>query len=195
MGSRQSRGFTLIELMSAMSIVAILSGMAIWQVQRTVPAYRAADAAAHFIGDMRNASSIAARINEPVRLTVSTDGTGACKTSWKLEATRDGRIFDSVCLDTEYPGVTLVQDHEEIACKEELDRGIPPLPTCSLCNGGSVLFLPSGEARAATGEPPGDSLVFAPANDPRHNIRAVGVRTGSGRVRTYREQGGAWICP
>jgi len=190
-----SRGFTLIELMSAMSITAILAGMATWQVQRTLPAYRAADAAAHFIGDIRNASSIAARINEPVRLTVSTDGEGGCKTSWVLSATRDDRVFDRVCLESEYPGVTLVPDHGEIACQEETERGIPPLPTCSLCEGGSVLFLPSGEARAATGEPPGDSLVFAPANDPKRNLRAVGVRTGSGRARTYRENGGTWICP
>ncbi|AKU91713.1 pilus assembly FimT family protein [Vulgatibacter incomptus] len=185
MASRD-HGFTLIELALVITIVGILLGVSTWAIQSTLPGYRAAGAAARFRGAVRSASAIAARTNRPVRLTVVTGGSGACASSYSIaDVGAAGRVFDTACFET---GILLGPNAIALGC-----QGEAALPACSLCAGGAITFLPSGEVQ--TSALTGDSLVFVPREGPTRNIRAVGVRSGLGMTRTYRREGNGWVCP
>ncbi|HLV60931.1 MAG TPA: prepilin-type N-terminal cleavage/methylation domain-containing protein [Fredinandcohnia sp.] len=193
MRARRDRGFTVTELMVTVGIVAILATVAIWEIQRSVPNYRVSAAASRFLLDLRTTSALAARTNRPVIFRVDVDQPG-CALRYVIE--QDDTVFQEVCLTSEYRGIETVNDLEEIRCKDEEDLGLAPLPKCSLCDGGAMVFLPTGEVQSS--EPVGDTIVFRSADSEKSLVRAVGLRTGGiGRSRSYQWNEGAkeWICP
>lgn len=196
---RGARGYTLIELVIAVAIVGILASMAAWQITSLLPAWRTDALARRFVLDVRQAQAIAARTNRSVTITVELDSTAGCAgPSYRIES--DGTQYDTACLATEYPGVTI-----SAAGAPAADFGcerIVPLHAsgCTFCTSGtgSLLVLPTGEVLRAGGDPNGEALLFAPtadaaAGDPG-DVRGVVVRTGTGTARAYRIAGGEWDC-
>lgn len=189
---RRDRGFTVTELLVTVGIVGILSTVAIWEVNRTLPEYRVGAAASRFLLDLRSTAAIAARTNRPVVFRVDVDADD-CAFRYRIE--QDGNVFHDVCLSSEYKRVEAVDELSEIRCQEEELLGLDPLPACSLCAGGSLIFFPTGEVQGS--DPVGDSLVLRSEEDEDGLVRAVGLRVGGiGRARTYQwdESPGEWLC-
>lgn len=188
--AKGERGFTVVELLVVFVVVGVLAGISTWKIQTTLPAYRASGAAAQFLGAARSASAIAARTNRPVRLVVAADG--ACANAFSLQGL-DGERYETTCIDSEFRGVILQSGGPSVGCAEEASLGMDPLPSCSLCGGGAITFLPNGEVQMPSAA--GESLVFAPRDGHASAARAVGIRAGVGRAKVYRLEGAEWHCP
>jgi prepilin-type N-terminal cleavage/methylation domain-containing protein len=193
-----ARGFTLIELMVTLGVVAILCGFTAWQATSLLPAWRTDGLARRFALDLRKAQAIAARQNQPVQVQLHTGAHPGCEgAGYRVVA--DGAVVDSVCLPRDYPGTSLS------------GAGAPPIIVCagdapihasgcSFCEGGAgtLIALPSGEVLS-----PGDdavaSLAFAPAGEAAKGSfsggRAVSIQAGTARVRGHKVRGAAWECP
>jgi prepilin-type N-terminal cleavage/methylation domain-containing protein len=198
-----SRGFTLIELMVTLAVVAILGAIATWQIHTTLPGYRVGHAARRFLADVRMASSLAARTNEPVHLVVDPAAAG-CGPSWSLlvgaSPAAPRTVIDRVCLDAEAPGVSMSAGDldAEVKCSADLDQDA--FEPCSLCEKDARLtFYPTGEVVAVRGGEvldAGHAIVFSPKVEPiTTRTLAVGVRAGTGEARLYRPTGAGWECP
>jgi hypothetical protein len=190
--------------MVTLAVAAILGGIAVWQISATLPGYRVGNAARRFLADVRLASSIAARTNEPVHIVVDPAASG-CGPSWRIlvGASPDAprTVVDRVCLDAEAPGVAMANGGVTAAvkCAGELGNA---LPNCSLCQKDARLtFYPTGQTEAVAGEAAldGHSIVFSPGRTPSaRDTLAVGVRAGTGEAHLYRPDAGAasgWSCP
>lgn len=183
------RGFTVIELMLGLVIAGILGGTTIWAAHTILPGYRLVGAASRFHFEARSGAALAARLNKPVALRVSFDE-GVCKEGYVLES--EGRIYARVCLDDEFPGVSFLEGTQPLTCPQE--SHLSQIPPCSLCDGGSITFLPTGEVLT---DGDGASVVFNLAKDGATlstHARAVGVRRGLGRTRIYTAQSNGWAC-
>lgn len=189
--SSASRGFTLIEMMTVVVIAGILASTTGWAIAKTLPGYRVGGAASRFLLDLRSASSIAAQHNRPVNFNVKV-GEGGCALAYTVES--GGRIYNDVCIDKVYPKVKIVSPTANVNCAGEAKLSMPDLPGCTLCSGGTITFLPTGEVYGTSAD--GDTLVFAnaSADDMSHHTRAVGIRYGLGKARIYRWRGSAWSC-
>jgi len=184
------RGFTVTELLVTVGIVGILATVAIWEIERTLPEYRVGAAASRFLLDLRTTAAIAARTNRPATFRVITEGEN-CALRYLIE--QDGTVYQNVCLTDELRGMTTVKDLDAIRCPEENGLGLAELPACSLCDGGSIVFLPTGQVLST--DPVGDTIVFRSADDEDGLVRAVGIRAGGiGRARVYQWTGTEWLC-
>lgn len=184
------RGFTVTELLVTVGIVGILATVAIWEIERTLPEYRVGAAASRFLLDLRTTAAIAARTNRPATFRVITEGEN-CALRYLVE--QDGTVYQNVCLTDELRGMTTVEDLDAIRCPEENGLGLAELPACSLCDGGSIVFLPTGQVLST--DPVGDTIVFRSADDEDGLVRAVGIRAGGiGRARVYQWTGTEWLC-
>jgi len=188
MGARRDRGFTVTELLVAVGMVGILGSVAIWEIHRTLPEYRVSSAASRLLLDLRTTAAIAARTNRPVVFRVQTNGDD-CEFRYVIE--QDGQAYHDVCLTEELRGIATVDNLSGVRCQEEEDLGLAELPACSLCDGGTIVFLPTGDVIST--EPVGDTIVFRSADN--RLVRAVGIRAGGiGRARIYQWTGARWVC-
>ncbi len=187
---RRDRGFTVTELLVAVGMVGILATVAIWEINRTMPDYRVGAGASRFLLDLRSTAAIAARTNRPAIFRVIPNQVD-CDFRYRIE--QDETVYLDVCLSDEYRRVVPVDELAEIRCQEEELLGLDPLPSCSLCEGGAIVFFPTGEVQGS--EPVGDTLVLRSEEREGGLVRAVGLRAGGiGRARIYQWDGGAWQC-
>lgn len=188
MGARRERGFTVTELVVAVGMAGILASVAIWEIGRLLPEYRVASAASRFLLDLRTTAAIAARTNRPVVFRVETGGDD-CEIRYVIQ--QDTEVYQDVCLTEELRGITTAESLDPIRCQEEEDLGLAELPACTLCGGGSIVFLPTGQIIAS--DPVGETIVFRSADN--RLTRAVGLRAGGiGRARLYQWDGARWSC-
>ena len=194
-------GFTLVELMVAVSIALILLGVAGWSGQRALVAYRVSGAANEFVFFVRKATAIAARTNSRVAIIVDNNGPAECNPSYRLQtipvAGGTPVQYDRVCVNADFPGVALSSGAmaAAVTCPEEAAASLPELTNCSMCTGTTSIFVfPTGAV--ATPEDAGETLVFVPKHEAvTKQVLAVGIRNVSGKTRIYRPNGDAWECP
>ncbi len=184
-----ARGFTILELMTTLAVLAVLLGVAVWSMQTFIVGNRVSAAARELLARTRAAATIAARTNTPARLVFVTTGSG-CLPRYELRTA--AATYETVCLATEYPGVELRTGGAEVKCGTETG-----LPNCSLCAaGGTITYYPSGEVTTSVAGGAGDSIVFGVRGDSSAaRTVAVGIRNVSGFSRFYRPSGSAWECP
>lgn len=131
-GRRQAAGFSLVELIVVLSVLAILLGIAIPNVQDYLVNYRASAQANDLIADISYARSEAARLGRSVRVVASTDW----ESGWIVGADLNG---DGTVAGT----AEIFRQHGAIEQDFELVEG------ASLT---SITFGPSGQLTApATG--------------------------------------------
>lgn len=188
----RERGFTILELMVTLAVVGILLATTIWEVGRAMPTYRVGAATSRLLLDLRSTGALAARVNEPVTFRVDVN-TGGCALGYSI--VQGGDVYHSVCLSNEYPGIATASNLAAIRCDDEQALLLDELPACSLCGGGSIVFMPTGEV--LTTDPVGDTLVLTTAEDLGRLTRAVGLRGagGVGKARLYQlDPDGDWEC-
>lgn len=209
---RSSRGFTLLEIMIATAIVAILAALGAWSVDRLVTQSRVDTAARNLLLDIRYAQSLATRTNSVVQLTYRRDPVEGCAgASYAITGTEIGAInvrYKTICIPDSYPQVyvgadSAPADFGNLACVNDSTAiAAPPLAAdgCSFCGGtntGTLRFLPSGEViPQPAASPVGvESLAFtwregAPPGvvpePPVTRVRVVTLTTAGGRGRLLR---------
>lgn len=202
---RRSRGFTLIEMVTAIAVVGALAVTSVWAGQRFVASSRAAGAARTFSLELRNAAAIAARLNRPLQLIVDSAGSAGCNPSWRTQTIpnvgEQPTVYSQTCLNAEYPGILLGNAGvtAAVTCTKDAGTAQPALTNCSLCTGtAAITVYPSGEVKTPGAVPNGATIIFSPSltNHPTATI-AVGVRDSSGQMRIYRPNaaGTSWECP
>lgn len=204
---RPKRGFTLLESMVVVAITGIMAATAGWQIVRTIPTYRASGAARKLLFDLRNAPSLAARLNRRVQVNFSSTGPADCNPSYsigEIQLNNTVRNIERVCLNKEFPNVALSNaglNTADLVCR----RGVANTPTayatraipnCTLCTGSvNLIFSPNGRVKTASAN--GDSIIFAPAQDATgSSLRAVAIENVTGRPRIFRlGADNTWECP
>lgn len=192
--SRSPRGFTLLELMTALVVAGLLLGVAVWSMQQFLVGNRVSAAAREFMGRVRAAATIAARTNTPVALRVVVDGDSGCLPRYEIVTSTAN--YDTVCIASEYPGVAVSagsMSGTEVRCGTE--AGITP---CTLCDSGEneITFYPSGEVETSGADADGDSVVFrVRGENSEARTVAVGIRNVTGFAHAYRPTAGGWECP
>lgn len=188
---RDARGFTLIEVIVVVALVAILAGLGSWQMQKQLLRYRPNAAAGRLVLDVRKAGTIASRTNRPVTLTVNPDG---CSPGYMI--TGSSETYERVCFAADYKGVVFSDSSEvDLSCDQEKSLNYPEIPVCSLCTGTHVIrFLPNGEVITPSGDDV--SLVLHPDGESASFDRAVGIRNVTGKARAYKRDraGSGWEC-
>lgn len=172
LGSDQTAGFSLIELMMTIAILAILLTLAAPSFQRLIATNRMAGSANELLGSMQLGRNEALKRRIPVSLCPSTDGV-ACGGNWA-----DGWI---VTVDDSVVGTGTVSVDQVLRVWEGLRGDLEFDDPGSLP--AFVRFLPDGRVDAAGGAFPYDFQVRLPSC--RFNVgREVEiVRTGRSAVR------------
>jgi prepilin-type N-terminal cleavage/methylation domain-containing protein len=105
------RGYTLVEMVMALTVAATAAAMAIPQVSRTVSHTRVNSAAALIVGQMERSVALAARQRKPVRITINS----ATKTVAVIDrATGTVLSSDKFSLTSEYHLNTLTGSPAQI---------------------------------------------------------------------------------
>ena len=170
------KGFTLVELMVTVAVLAIVSAIAIPSFASLINSNRLVSQANEMVAVVQSARSEAIRYNQRVYICSSSDGTScAGASSWSgwlvfLDENRDGAPQNA----------------------EILQQGVvkPPLQLTSALADGKLHFRPDGLARGA-----GDALlkttfkVCVATTKPAENIRVIEMNSGS-RLNIEKDNGG-----
>lgn len=101
---RRERGFTLIELMLALTVVAILAGVAAPSVKETIARQRLRGATGKIFNDLVRARATAIKMERNVTIKATTPGAGWAG-GWKIEHPTAGR--DPIYIQDTIKGVTI----------------------------------------------------------------------------------------
>ncbi len=209
-----ARGFSLLELMVAVTILGVLAATAVVNLQAGLPAQRSAAAARQLMMDLRSASAIAARTNQIVAVelniaepTCPPDDAGR-RHGWRVysrQALNPGvvdRLYVRECLASSFGGVRFglaaSAPATDLRCAEEAPIASTPNDSCTACAANTTInFFPSGEVDLADGA----SVALLPSRDlgaatELRALFAVGVAPVTGRARIYRPavDGLTWEC-
>ena len=172
----RSSGFTLVELMVTVAVLAILSAIAIPSFTSLINSNRLVTQANELVAAVEGARSEAIRYNQRVYVCSSSDGSSCSGAStWNgwlvfLDANRDAA-----------PQATEILQQGTVKA---------PLQLTSALGNGSFHFRPDGLARGA-----GEVLlattfrVCLPTSKPADNIRTIQMTSGS-RMNTTKSNGG-----
>lgn len=188
MHQQPSRGLTLIELMIAVAIVAILMAVAAPSFEQAINGNRLGSAAGEISGALQLARSEAIRSNRRVVLCRSVNGSDCSATS----ATWDGWI---VFVDTDGDGAR--GGAEPIIKAAVIDAPLQLLSSPALTAAGeSFTFRGDGTARNAAGQLMNASLaVCLPTTRPSENVRQISLAFGSRTAARRRNAAGACSAP
>lgn len=165
------QGFTLIELMVTVTVIAILAVVAIPNLRDVVLNNRIRAGANEFVASLQSARMEAVRLNARAVVCRSTDRATCANsngdwTSWVVlsDVDHDGAVDDLVRTSTANPAL-LIRSSAAIA-------------------NGAITFWPDGMARTAAGVPLDANVgVCVSGSALPQNSRVVTIRTGS-RFRT-----------
>jgi type IV fimbrial biogenesis protein FimT len=187
--SRRQRGLTLIELMIAVAVGAILLALAAPSFTQALGKNRLSSAASELTGAVQLARAEAIRNNRRVTLCRSEDGSACSSTN----STWPGWI---VFVDTDSDGVR--DNNEPVVKAGTFDGPLLALSSANLTSAGErITFRGDGTARAANGQSllTGTLSVCLAASDPAENVRDVSLAFGSRTVVRRRNAAGACNTP
>jgi type IV fimbrial biogenesis protein FimT len=187
--NRRQRGLTLIELMMAVAIGAILLALAAPSFQQALGKNRLSSAASELTGAVQLARAEAIRNNRRVTLCRSEDGS-ACSAS---TSTWPGWI---VFVDTDGDGVR--DTAEPVVKAGTFDSPLSALASANLTAAGErITFRGDGTARAANGQSllTGTLSLCLATTDPADNVRDVSLAFGSRTAVRRRNAAGACNTP
>ncbi len=188
-GPRRARGLTLIELMIAVAVGAVLLAMAAPSFQQALGKNRLSSAASEVTGAVQLARAEAIRNNRRVTLCRSEDGS-ACSAS---SSTWPGWIL---FVDTDSDGVR--DSNEPVIKAGTFDSPLRALSSANLTAAGErITFRGDGTARASNGQSllTGTLSVCLPASEPADNVRDVSLAFGSRTAVRRRNAAGACNTP
>jgi type IV fimbrial biogenesis protein FimT len=183
------RGFTLIELMMAVSVAAILLALAAPSFQQAMGKNRLSSAASELTGAVQLARAEAIRNNRRVTLCRSEDGS-ACSAA---SSTWPGWIL---FVDSNSDGVR--NNNEPVVKAGTFDDPVVMLSSASLTGAGErITFRGDGTARASNGQSllSGTLSVCVAAAQPAENVRDVSLAFGSRTMVRRRNAAGACNTP
>ena len=189
MGLRAMRGMTLIELMIAITVAAILLALAAPSFRQALGKSRLSSAASELTSAVQLARSEAIRNNRRVTLCRSEDSSACSSASndWP------GWI---VFVDLNGDGVR--NSNEPVVKSGTVGGPVQALSSPNLSAAGErITFRGDGTARTANGQSlmTGTLSVCLPATDPADNVRDVSLAFGSRTVVRKRNSGGACATP
>ena len=171
------RGFTLIELMVTVSVMAILLALAVPSFTSVINSNRLAAQANELVASVQLARSEAVRRNTRVVVCRSSNGL-SCTTT-----TGQGAWITFVDADADNTAVAA-----DIIKVSEIKAPVQVANTVAV-----VAFGSDGLARTGAGLLAADFTICLPTTHPAENVRTVSVVTGS-RVSTASSNGGG-ACP
>lgn len=154
----RARGLTLVELMIAVAILAVIGSLAAAPMGAWLARHRVKAAAAHLVADLADARHEAARLGQPLRVNfqggsqwcyvITQDAAQDC-------ASNDPAVLKRV-LSTDHPGVTIVA-HQPIDLDARTGAGLqdPAQVRLASTRGDEVLVKLSRLGRAALCAPQG----------------------------------------
>ena len=179
-GNVKAKGFTLVELMVTVAVMAILAAIAIPSFTSLINSNRLVSQANELVGVVQGARSEAIRYNQRVYVCSSSNGT-SCSGS----ATWNGWL---VFVDRDRNAAP--------AASEILQQGTvkAPLLLTSALGNGTFHFRPDGYARGAAETLLATSFrVCLATTKPAENIRNIAISSGS-RLNITKANGGG-SCP
>lgn len=165
------RGFTLVELMVAITVLGITLAMAVPSFQGLINGNRLVTHSNEMVASLQVARSEAIRRNARVEVCASSDGS-SCDSS----------------AATWSQWLVVVVSSAEVLRVNAVRSSVQVTPSAALSdNGNAVVFSPDGLARDATGALLVGSIAFCMETArPAENTRRVSVAGGS-RIRTLAE--------
>lgn len=188
-GRRRSRGLTLIELMIAIAVGAILLALAAPSFKQAIARSRLSTASSEFTGAVQLARAEAIRNNRRVTLCRSTDNSSCDATS----STWPGWI---IFVDLDADGVR--DNNEPVVKAGSFDSPLTARSSAAITAAGErITFRGDGIARAANGQQlmSGTLAVCVASSDPAENVRDVSLAFGSRTVVRRRNGSGACNTP
>lgn len=184
----RSRGLTLIELMIAVAIAAVLMALAAPNFQQAINGNRLSSAAAEVVGGLQLARSQAIRANRRTVLCRSSDAS-TCDTT---NAAWPGWI---VFTDTDGNGNR--NGAEELIAAQAIDAPLQLLASASVVTlAHTITFRGDGTARTAGGGLLNGSLAVCMATTrPNENVRHISLAFGSRTATRRTNAGGSCAAP